>query len=180
MGKHIKDPAAPIPDYIEINNRRWNIQELLDRPQTQKIAPRGYSMRFRLLEPYSQWPAGFARYITGCQMAQRVLNGEVYTSCMFLTPAWHRQDPLLRKIVTRVPFVAVRFSVKGPDQRYFWGFWFRSDLERDQCCKESPDGQWLATGHRLTTTIFKKETQNDQDNLLYAHYGGSPDRIQEY
>jgi hypothetical protein len=183
MGKYIniKDPAAPIPEYINIGNRRWSVKEITPQPvRYSGHPPKGFSMRFRLMAPYTQWPAGYAKYISGCQVPQRIMNGEAYGSCMLLTPAWHVRQPALRHLTTTVPFVAVRFSMTHPERRNYWGFWFRSDAERDQCYRESPVGQWLATGHRQTITVFKKETQNDQDNILYAHYGGSENRIQEY
>ena len=181
MGKHIKEPEAPIPEYIEVNNRRWSVKEITPPvPQRLRHPPKGCRMRFCLREPYTQWPAGFGKYITGRPIPQRVLNGEVYGSCMLLTPAWYVRGADLRRLVTSVPFVAVRFAQTGSEQRYYWAFWFRSDAERDQCYKESPVGQWLATGHRVTMPVFKKETQNDQDSLLYAHYGGSQDRIPEH
>jgi hypothetical protein len=72
-----------------------------------------------------------------------------------------------------VPFVAVRFSIASPEKRFYWGFWFRNEQERDQCYQESPKGQWLATGHRPTIRSIMKEAENDQDNLLFAQdYGG--------
>jgi hypothetical protein len=181
MGKHIKEPGAVIPEYILVNNKQWSVSELMPSPVNRvKYPPKGASMRFRLMSPYQQWPAGYTRYIAGCLIPQRVMNGQTYSSCMLLTPAWHCNQPGLRRITTSVPFVAVRFTQPGVERRHFWGFWFRSDQERDQCYRESAPGQWLATGHRQTVTVFKKENQNDQDNILYAHYGGSENRIPEY
>ena len=169
-----KDPDLPPPEYIEVRGQRYKTLDLLPVPQRTGPVPRGGNMMFRLCEPYRHWPVGWSRLSGPINVAQRSLNGEFYGHSMIMAPKHVQSRPEQRRIQTQVPFVAVRQNFLK--ENAYWQFYFRTQAEMQQCIKESPDGQWLAAGHRVN--LADRKPQDDKNNLLHTYRSRGQDRIQ--
>jgi hypothetical protein len=175
MGYQLKkDPDLPLPEYIEVRGQRYKTSELLPPERRTGPAPAGGNMMFRLCQPYQHWPAGWAKLAGPINVAQRSLNGDFYGHSMILAPAQFQHSPAQRVMTTLVPFVAVRQNFLK--ENAYWQFYFRTQAEMQQCLRESPDGQWLAAGHRMT--LADRKPQDDKNNLLHTYRSRGQNRIQ--
>lgn len=175
MGYQLKkDPDLPPPEYIEVRGQRYRTADLLPPERRTGPAPAGGNVLFRLCEPYQHWPAGWHKLTAPINVAQRSLNGEFYGFSMILAPAQFHNSPAQRRIITQVPFIAVKQNFLKPTA--YWQFYFRTQAELDQCRQESPEGQWLAAGHRVT--LAQRKPQDDKNNLLHTYRSRGQDRLQ--
>ena len=172
---YIKDPPAPVPEYIRIGNRRWRVRDLLqNRRQRGPSSPRGNMFQFRLCEPFTQWPVGLTKFATPVNVAQKSVNGDMYQWSLIMTPDWYY--PRSRRLTVTVPFVAVKQMSIRPQQSY-WQFYFRTEEEMHQAREQSSPAQWLAIGHRLPVAGTRKP-QDDTNDILSAYRSRGQDRLQ--
>lgn len=172
---YIKDPPAPVPEYIRIGDRRWPVRDLLqEQPRRGVPSPKGNMFQFVLCEPFTQWPVGLTKFANPQNVAQKPLNGDMYQWSLIMTPDWYYKSS--RRLTMTVPFIAVKQMYIKPQQSY-WQFYFRTEAEMLLAVEQSPAAQWLAIGHRLPAARIRKP-QDDTNDILSAYRSRGQDRLQ--
>jgi hypothetical protein len=173
MGYQLKkDPDLPPPESITVNNIRYRVLDLL--PQIGRVAgpQQGTTQHFRLLPPYTQWPPQLTKLSAPTLVASRILRGEYYPFSLIFSPTATN-----RQLTTTVPFVAIKQHWSKRLTAY-WQFYFRTEAEMQLCLTQSPAGQWIAAGHRITGLRRLERPQDDKNNLLHTYRSRGQDRLQ--
>jgi hypothetical protein len=172
MGYQSKYPPDIVVESITVNNKNYRIQDLI--PEVGRVAgpEPGTTQHFELLPPYTQWPTRLTRLSVPTHVAHRIMRGEYYPFSLIFSPT-----TCMRKLVTTVPFVAIR-QQWSKRQSAYWQFYFRTQAELQQCLAESPAGQWIAAGHRTPSRRLLERPQDDKNNLLHTYRSRGQDRLQ--
>jgi hypothetical protein len=173
MGYQLKkDPDLPQPESIVIKDREYLLKDIV--PTIGRVAgpQQGTTQHFRLLPPYTQWPPQLTKLSAPTLVASRILRGEYYPFSLIFSPT-----ATTRTLVTTVPFVAIKQHWSKRLTAY-WQFYFRTEVEMQLCLTESPAGQWVAAGHRITGLRRLERPQDDKNNLLHTYRSRGQDRLQ--
>ena len=172
MGYQSKYPADVVPESIIVNNQEYLVRDLI--PGVGRVAgpQSGTTQQFRLLPPYTHWPFKLNRLSTPVVVAHKISRGEYYPFSLIFSPTAPN-----RKLTTTVPFVAVKHQWSKRDAAY-WQFHFRTQEEMQLCLAQSPAGQWIAAGHRITGLRRIERPQDDTNNILHTYRSRGQDRLQ--